>query len=383
MASSSTISLEANSGDSRAAFRFGIEEEYFLSDAATLRPAVTTPDSLFKRLGFSGARLERELLQSQMEVATRPHLTSNAARDELKELREAAARTCKRHGLKILACGTHPMGAWRDSVHSPKPRYEQLMEDLQILARRNMLCGMHVHVEIPEAGRRIDIMSRMLPYLPLLLALSTSSPFWEGSPTGLKGYRLTAYDELPRTGLPELFTCEKDYAEYLEAMRQSGAIADASQVWWSIRPSPKYPTLELRAPDCCTRLDDAVAVASLYRVMVRHLHRCPDVNEDISVVERALAVENKWRAQRYGSHASFVTRDGPVSISELLERVIARVEPDADALNCLPELDHCRSILSEGTSADAQLHIFEHHQANGRSDPLSAVATWIADATVA
>src|SRR4051812_7549334 len=277
MASSSTISLEANSGDSRAAFRFGIEEEYFLSDAATLRPAVTTPDSLFKRLGFSGARLERELLQSQMEVATRPHLTSNAARDELKELREAAARTCKRHGLKILACGTHPMGAWRDSVHSPKPRYEQLLEDLQILARRNMLCGMHVHVEIPEAGRRIEIMSRMLPYLPLLLALSTSSPFWEGSPTGLKGYRLTAYDELPRTGLPELFTCEKDHAEYLDAMRQSGAIADASQVWWSIRPSPKYPTLELRAPDCCTRLDDAVAIASLYRVMVRHLHRCPHV----------------------------------------------------------------------------------------------------------
>jgi len=269
MVSSPTISRGRRRTAAEETFRFGIEEEYFLADARTLRPARRTPDGLFKQLAGSDICLHRELLQSQIEVATRPHDAFWAAREELKLLRNATSDECAKYGLKILACGTSPLAEWRRSVHSPKRRYAKLMDDLQMLARRNMLCGMHVHVELPDPSRRVEIMTRLLPYIPVLLALSTSSPFWERSPTGLMGYRLTAYDELPRTGFPDLFATESEFDEYIGAMQKSGAIADGSHVWWSVRPSPKYPTLELRAPDCCTRLEDALAIAALYRVLVR------------------------------------------------------------------------------------------------------------------
>src|SRR5436309_730350 len=173
-------------------FRLGVEEEYFLAEAETLRPAWRTPDAIFRRLRFAGVKLERELLQSQLEIATAPHSNMVALRRELMDLRVAAAQAVAEHGLRILACGTHASANWQDSVHSPKPRYDQVMEDLQMLGQRNMLCGMHVHVEFPDPSRRVDIMARILPHVPMLLALSTSSPFWQGRLTGLKGYRLAA-----------------------------------------------------------------------------------------------------------------------------------------------------------------------------------------------
>jgi glutamate---cysteine ligase / carboxylate-amine ligase len=383
MASSLTISRRRQRASAEGIFRFGIEEEYFLADAETLRPPRRTPDGLFKQLAGSEICLRRELLQSQIEVATRPHDTIRAARDELKLLRNATSDAASKYGLKILACGTSPLAEWRRSVHSPKRRYEKMMDDLQMLARRNMLCGMHVHVELPDASRRVEIMARMLPYIPVLLALSTSSPFWEKCPTGLMGYRLTAYDELPRTGLPELFATEGEFEEYVGAMQRSDAIADGSHLWWSVRPSPKYPTLELRATDCCTRMEDALAIAALYRVLVRHLYRCSDVNADVGVIDRALALENKWRAQRFGSAASFVTREGAVSLADTLRQLFVLVEPDADALGCLDALDHCQGIIAGGTSADAQLRIFGQHRASEPNAALMAVAGWIAEATLA
>jgi glutamate---cysteine ligase / carboxylate-amine ligase len=381
MGFSSTVARPRRPRPAVGDFRFGIEEEYFLAAGHDFRPPAQTPDDLFRRQPRSGVSLERELLQSQVEVATRPHATTRAARAELRALRQATSEACSGYGLKILACGTHPMSSWRQAVHSPKARYAQLMEDLQMLARRNMLCGMHVHVELPNPSRRVEVMSRLVAYVPLLLALSTSSPFWESRPTGLKGYRLTAYDELPRTGLPDHFTREQEYLDYLAAMQCSGAIADASHVWWSISPSPKYPTLELRATDCCTDPDDAVALASLYRALVRCLYRHPEINQDFGVVDRALAVENKWRAQRYGAAASFVSRDGAVPLRDVLDGALKMVAEDAEALGCVDDLEHCRSILVEGTSADAQLRIFDQHQ--GHDDALTAVTAWIARATVA
>ncbi len=210
----------------------------------------------------------------------------------------------------MLACGTHPLARWRQSVQSPKDRYSHVMDVLQMIGQRNMLCGMHVHVEFPDPRRRIDVMMRILPYLPLFIALSASSPFWQGRATGLKGYRLAAYDELPRTGLPELFRTNEDYESYVDAMVRSGAMQDASHLWWSIRPSLKYPTLELRAPDSCTRIDDTIAIAALYRSLARYLYRHPEHNAEVDSVDRAIAVENKWRAQRYGAQGTFVTRSG-------------------------------------------------------------------------
>jgi glutamate---cysteine ligase / carboxylate-amine ligase len=360
-------------------FRFGIEEEYFLCDAATLQPAMSTPESLFKRR--SGARLNREMLQAQLEVSTRVHTTQHEARDELVELRNTAAHAAADHGLAILAAGTHPTANWPDAVHSPKERYRALMQDLQMVGHRDLVCGMHVHVELPDPDRRISVMTRLIPYVPLLLALSTSSPFWRSRNTGLKSYRLTSYDELPRSGLPELFWSYGDYEAYVSALVFSGAIPDATHIWWSLRPSHTYPTLELRATDCCTRLDDAVAIAALYRALVRYLYRNPTMNADINAVDRAIAVENKWIAQRYGVEGSFATPFGAVTVAEMLDLLLEQVAEDAEMLGCAQEVLACRAIVPRGTSADAQLRVFRQIR-DDEVSPIDAVVRWIADASV-
>jgi carboxylate-amine ligase len=364
-------------------FQFGIEEEYFLSDAETLKVPSETPEALFALAECgTGGRVGREFLQAQIEVATEPHVEAGNATRELKRLRQNVAAAAAEHGLAILACGTHPSARWPDAVQSPKDRYAHVMDVLQMIGQRNMLCGMHVHVEFPDPSRRVDVMTRMLPYLPLFIALATSSPFWQGRVTGLKGYRLAAYDELPRTGLPELFANNVEYDAYVAALMRSGAIKDASHLWWAIRPSVKYPTLELRAPDCCTRIADAVALAALYRTLARHLYVDPDHNAGLDVVDRSIAVENKWRAQRYGAQGTFVTRSGALPVGELLDRVLELVAADAAALGCAEELEGCRRAVTEGTSADTQLRIFTENEHEGADIALHKVTRWIRDATL-
>ena len=250
-----------------------------------------------------------------------------------------------------MASGTHPTAAWRDMQQSSSERYDTVMHDLQMIGQRNMLCGMHVHVELPDPDERIDVMTRMLPYLPLFVALATSSPFWHSRPTGLKGYRLAAYDELPRTGVPELFRTKEEFDAYVAALVRAGVMEDASFVWWAIRPSLEHPTLELRAPDCCTLVEDSIAIAALYRVLARHLTRNPLLNHDVDAVARAIVVENKWRAQRYGVRGTFVGDYGAIGVGELLDQLIEEIAPDAEALGCLPELRCCRAIVGAGTSA--------------------------------
>ena len=364
-------------------FQFGVEEEYFLSDALTLQAPSETPQALFDIANItSGGHINREFLQAQIEVATEPHCSAEEARTELLRLRRSAAAAAAEHGLAILACGTHPLASWRKAVQSPKDRYSQVMDLLQMIGQRNMLCGMHVHVEFPDPKRRVDVMTRMLPYVPLFIALSTSSPFWQGRATGLKGYRLAAYDELPRTGLPELFRSNAEYDSYVDALVTSGAMPDASHLWWTVRVSQKYPTLELRAADCCTRLDDTIAIAALYRSLSRYLFQHPEHNSGIDVVDRSIAVENKWRAQRYGAQGSFVTRSGAVLVSDFLDRVVDLVAADADILGCGRELEHCRAIIAEGTSADAQMRIFTENEHDGAEIALHKVAEWIKSATL-
>ena len=365
-------------------FKFGVEEEYFLSDAKTFEVPTETPDELFETADFGvSGRIEREFLQAQIEVATEPHWRVGDARAELLRLRQNAAAAAAEHGLVVLACGTHPLAHWRQSVQSPKDRYSHVMDVLQMIGQRNMLCGMHVHVEFPDPRRRVDVMARILPYLPLFIALSASSPFWQGRATGLKAYRLAAYDELPRTGLPELFRSNEDYEAYVNAMVRAGAMRDASHLWWSIRPSLKYPTLELRAPDSCTRVDDTIAIAALYRALVRYLYDHPEHNGEIDSVDRAIAVENKWRAQRYGVQGTFVTRAGAgVSVAETLDRVLGLIGADGEALDCADQLEHCRFIVLEGTSADAQLRIFTESEHEGADIALHKVSRWVRDATL-
>jgi carboxylate-amine ligase len=364
-------------------FTFGIEEEYFLVDAQTKLVSRRMPDGFLEAArAATDNHVAGEMLQSQLEVFTCAHSSISDARTELRHLRQTVAAVAAKHGLAILAAGTHPTALWTNSVQTVKERYDQVMDDLQMVGQRNMLCGMHVHVEVPDPDERVDVMCRMLPYLPLFLALSTSSPFWQTRRTGLKGYRLAAYDELPRTGVPELFRTKEDFDAYVAALVRAGVMDDSSYVWWAIRPSLKHPTLELRAPDCCTLVEDTIAIAALYRTLARHLYFNPWRNADINAVSRAIVVENKWRAQRYGVHGTFVTEDGAVSVAELLDRVIEETKADAQALGCIEEIRHCRTIADAGTSADAQLAVFEAHDGKDREIALRAVTDWIAGATL-
>lgn len=367
------------------ACRFGIEEEYFLSDAAS-RGSVrqVSPKFIAAVQEAFPDEVQREMLQSQIEVATPVCETMAEARRSLAVLRTGLASLGLEHGMLLLACGTHPSAVWSRQRATDAARYDKLMRDLQMLGRRNQMCGLHVHVEVPDEDERIRLMGRLLPFLPLILALSTSSPFWQGQRTGLMGYRLSAYAELPRTGLPELFNDPADYRAYVETLVSAGAIKDASYVWWAIRPSDKQPTLELRIADSCTRLGDTLAIATLYRCLVRHLLRKPALNSDLTAAARAIATENMWRAQRYGIHGGLIAPESRSmrAVPEILDELIDRLSDDAAALGCTADLAACRAIITAGTSADRQLAVFEEARVRGGSAAgLSAVVDWLASET--
>ncbi|AMJ58940.1 carboxylate-amine ligase [Bosea sp. PAMC 26642] len=368
------------------ACRFGIEEEYFLSDAAS-RGIVrrVSPKFIAAIQGAFPDEVQREMLQSQIEVATPVCESMAEARRSLATLRAGLASIALEHELLLLACGTHPSAVWTRQRATDESRYDRLMRDLQMLGSRNQLCGLHIHVEVEDEDERIRLMGRMLPYLPLLLALSTSSPFWQGQRTGLMGYRLSAYAELPRTGLPELFDDPADYRAYIDTLIAAGAIKDASFIWWALRPSDKHPTLELRIADSCTRLNDTLAIAALYRCLVHHLLRRPKLNTGLTAASRGIAAENVWRAQRYGVHGGLICAQSRTmrTVPELIDELVDQLAEDAAALGCQADLAACRDIVAAGTSADIQLAVFE--EARGRSGGpaagLNAVVDWIASET--
>ncbi|MFK8253744.1 carboxylate-amine ligase [Ancylobacter terrae] len=367
-------------------YRIGIEEEYFVVDATSKSVLRRMPPAFMEGARQAlGGSVTGEMLQPQIELMTRPHEAIDAARTELRGLRRALGQVAADFDLAFLAAGTHPTASWQGSKRTRAQRYDGLMHDLQMLGERNLLCGLHVHVELADPDLRIDVMRRILPFLPVFVALATSSPFWESKRTGLMGYRLAAYDELPRTGLPELFESAKDYDDYVEALIAARAVRDSSYIWWAIRPSQKHPTLELRAPDSCTRLEDSIAIAGLYRSLVRHLVGDRKLNAGIDAVDRAIAVENKWRAQRYGIHGSFVDRATrqAVPVAEVVTSLLDRVGEDAAALGCGECLDQIRAILDGGTSADAQIAIYQEaaHRTGNRDEALHAVTNWLTHAS--
>lgn len=369
-------------------YTVGIEEEYFVFDAKTRR-AVRSRDKKFFSAAQQklGDRVMPEMLQSQIEVATPPCKTMDEARAHLVSYRNALGDAARERKLGIAAMGTFPLAFWPEQQVTKKARYGALLDDLQIIGHRNMLCGMHVHVEVPDLDSRVDIMMRVTAYLPLLLALSTSSPFWQGHLTGLSGYRLAAYDEMPRTGLPELFRTTADYQEFVDALVWAKIIPDASYIWWAIRPSHANPTIELRVADTCTRLDDAVAIAALFRCLVRALDRDRNFNAGFDRVGRAITVENKWHAQRYGVAAVFVDpfSRSPLTTKEWLDQVLDFIADDVEALGCAADIKHLGRIIENGTSADHQVDIFDKAKAAGRKrlTAIADVVDWIAAETLA
>ena len=363
-----------------ARYRFGIEEEYFLADATT-RDTPRQTKSFHDAVRSRQSTVERELLAAQVEVATAPTESPATARAQLLELRAGLAEIGRDHGLLVLASGTQPLARWNGQRQTKKQRYDRLMQQMQMLGQRNLVCGMHVHVEVPRPTERVDLMNRMLPFTPMLLALSASSPFWQGRDTGLAAYRLSVWGEMPRTGLPDLFADAADFDRYVAAMTRSGAITDASFLWWTLRPSIRYPTLELRVADSCTRLDDTLGVAALYRCLVRLVDRSPALNRKQTGAARAITAENLWRAQRDGIRAAFLDMDGTtVPFSSGLDELLSQVGEDAAALDCEADLDGLRTIAAKGTSADRQLAVFAAAQGDGLQ-ALAATVDWIAAAT--
>lgn len=366
-------------------YTFGIEEEYFLvrRNGRRLRHM---PRAFFDACRHAlGDRFGGEMLQTQVEVQTGVHGDATSAERELLELRRGVGSIAARHGLGILAAGTHPKALWRGQRSTDKPHYDRVMEELQMLGQRNLLCGLHVHVQPADPDARVPLMARLQPFLPLLLALSTSSPFWMSHDTGLMGYRQTAYQEIPRTGLPPLFADQQAYDRYVRRMTEAGAIRDASFLWWALRPSLAFPTLELRVTDACTDVQDALAIAQLFRCAVRLLDREPSVHAGLTAADQAVVAENLWRAQRYGFDAGLidVERQHLVPTRDLLRDTVARLQEDIDALDCRPQIEHLFTILERGTSAHRQLECFRAQRALGASqaDALQAVVDWLADAS--
>jgi carboxylate-amine ligase len=367
-------------------YSIGIEEEFFVFDAATRR-AVRHLDKTFLRTaqGELGDALKTEMLQSQIEVATPPCNTMAEAREHLVRYRRTLTAAARGRKLGIAAAGTFPL-AFRDEQRvTAKARYDDIMHDLQILGLRNMVCGLHVHVEVPDQSARINLIMRITPYLPLLLALSASSPFWQGHLTGLSAYRLAHYDELPRTGLPELFRTTEDYDEYVAALVRAKIIPDASYIWWAIRPSLAFPTIELRVADACTRLDDALAISALFRCLLRALDRDRSLNAGFDRVGRAITAENKWHAQRHGLAATFVDpmRRTPIAAKQWLAELRALTAEDAGALGCEEEIAGLDRIIADGTSADRQIALYKDAVAGGRQrlTVLKEVVDWLANET--
>jgi carboxylate-amine ligase len=368
------------------AYRFGIEEEYFLADAATRgTPGQEATEAFHAAAASRLPRVERELLRSQVEASSPPAMECREAHAVLSGLRSGLAGLAAEHRLLLFAAGTHPLARWDRQSHTEKERYRDLAEALRLPGRRNVIGGLHVHVEVPRPEARIDLMNRLMPFLPLLLALSASSPFWQCGQSGLAAYRLCVFGEMPRTGLPEVFTDADDYDRFVRAMTRSGAIADASYLWWVVRPSLKYPTLELRVADSCTRLEDSLAIAALWRCLVRLADRRPELNRNPRGATRGIAGENLWRAQRDGVRAEFVDEASgeAVPFAARLEEVLGLVAEDAEALGCAAELSAARRIAEAGTSADRQLAAFEAARARGlgEHDALAAVVDWLAAAT--
>jgi carboxylate-amine ligase len=369
-------------------FTIGIEEEYLLVDSQTMELVSDPPSSIMAECQrLTPKQVSPELLRSQIEVGTKVCATIGDARADLARLRGIVIEAARHEGLSPIAASTHPFGHWTEQKSSAVERYRDLTAEMQAAARRLLICGMHVHVGIEDDELRIDLMNQMRYFVPHLLAMSTSSPFWESLDTGLRCYRLTIFDALPRTGLPQSFDSYAEYKRHVDILVHAGLLEDATKIWWDIRPSARYPTLETRIFDVCTTLDDAVALAALTMCLLRMLYRLRIKNQRWRVYNSMLLYENRWRAMRYGTDESLLdlARGQLVPFGELIEEMLTLTEQDAVALDCQAEVTHVREIIARGTSAHRQVGVYEEAVAGGaeHEEALRAVVKFLIDETAA
>lgn len=365
----------------------GVEEEYLLVDVNTRELIVEPPPAMLAECEARIQDLVRpEFLMSQIEIGTRVCKSVQEAREDLAWLRRSVAEVAGKYGLAPIAASTHPFSEWQLQKYTDKDRYHVLARDMQGVARRLLICGMHVHAGVDDDELRIDLMNQVSYFLPHLLALSTSSPFWRGENSGLRSYRLSVFDELPRTGLPSRFDSFAEYRRHIDVLVNAGLFKDASMIWWDVRPSAQFPTLEMRISDVCTLLDDAIAIAALYVCILRMLYRLRRQNQRWRTYDSMLIDENRWRAKRYGIDEGLIDfgKGALVPFADLLEELIALTAVDAEKLGCVNEVVHCREIIRRGTSAHRQVARYDAAVAAGRShrDALCDVVDLLIEETV-
>jgi glutamate---cysteine ligase / carboxylate-amine ligase len=342
-------------------FTIGVEEEFQIIDPATcdLRSHVTQLISAASPGIIE--QVKNEMHQSIVETGT--NICQNVAelRIEMHRTRGELVAAAERAGLQVAAAGTHPFSSWIDQVISPGERYQNIIEELQQLARSLLIFGMHVHVAMPDKQSTIDMMNMVRYFLPHLLALSTSSPFWMGRDTGLKSFRTTVFRRFPRTGVPEQFESWSAYENFVNLLVKLHCIDNGKKIWWDVRPHPTFGTLEFRMCDVATKVEEAVAIAALTQAIVVKLYKLSTSNQSWRLYRRALIEENKWRAARYGIEGKLIDfgKEEEVPMRSLIPELLELVDDVLDELGSRSAVEYVHTILNEGTSAERQLRVYQ------------------------
>ncbi len=341
-------------------FTLGVEEEFQIVDPQTGELRSHVSELLASSVPVLGDQIKRELHQSIVEVGTKICGDVAELREEIFRTRRELVNAAERVGLAVAAAGTHPFSRWEDQILSPGVRYDSIVEELQQLARSLLIFGLHVHVGVPERSMMIDLMNEVRYFLPHLLALSTSSPFWMGRNTGLKSYRTTVFRRFPRTGVPDRFESWSEYENYIQLLVDLHSIDDAKKIWWDVRPHPTFGTLEFRVCDVPTRPEVAVMIGALVQAIVVKLYRLRVKNQGFRLYRRTLIEENKWRAARYGLDGKLIDfgRRAEVPMRDLAIELLEFIDDVVDDLGSRREIEYIHTVLREGTSADRQLAVY-------------------------
>ncbi len=364
--------MSENATQEDVSITLGVEEELFLVDPET-RDLLANPDQgIFEQCERDKGehKVVRELLRAQIETNTKVCASIAELRAALREIRGVVVKAANAHGTAVMAASTHPFASWREQTVTPGDRYKRFKRVFQESVRRFVIGGMHIHAGFADQDTRVRVMTALRRYLPLLHALSTSSPFNAGGETGFKSYRLNLVGGLPRTGMPNALYRWSEYEELVEQYKRMNFIENGSELWWDIRPSHAYPTVEVRICDVCTRIEDAVAIAALYACLIRMLTRRHRQFELPPEPLTEIIAEDRWIAQRYGVLAFFGDRSasgGRQDIIDYLGELIEELAEHAKALDCEAELRHCLTIVRKGTGADRQTDLYRLRRLEGDS----------------
>jgi glutamate---cysteine ligase / carboxylate-amine ligase len=343
-------------------FTIGVEEEFQIIDPETLelRSHVVQLLSAAASRGLGG-QIKGEMHQSIVETGTKICENVDELRMEIHRTRSELVSAAESTGLRVAAAGTHPFSSWIDQVISPGERYQHIVEEMGQLARSLLIFGMHIHVAMPDKQTTIDMMNMVRYFLPHLLALSTSSPFWMGRNTGLKSFRTTVFRRFPRTGVPETFGSWSAYENFVNLLVKLNCIDNGKKIWWDVRPHPTFGTLEFRMCDVATKVEEAVAIAALTQAIVVKIHRLYTGNMGWRLYRRALIEENKWRAARYGIEGKLIDfgKEQEVRVRDLIPELLELVDDVVDDLGSRSAVEYVNTILREGTSAERQLRVYQ------------------------